>query len=338
MTLTFGSPSEYGYRQSFYFVLLFLPVLAGTTYLMLYYLVPNYLLKRRFFLFGLYTGYAVILAAWLEMMIAMGLFVLVYRYQMDQLNPKIADLGYQAGIMALVILPALAIQVTRQWYNERQVTDRLRQEKLQLQLYAREKELDYLKEQMHPHFLFNVLNSLYGLTLEKSDQAPELVLKVSGMLDYMLYRSTDDFVPLADEIEHIKNYIEIQKLRFEERLTLKIKINPDIVFYRIAPMILLPFIENSFKHGVSVSPTDSFIDISAKVKENVLHFTVINSMVANTDHNKPGVGLRNVKKRLSLLYEDKYSLKTRKTGNSFSVDLLIPVKRIPDGKVEMHDR
>lgn len=161
MVWIFGSPAEgYGYGQTLLFVLLQLPVLAGATYVVLHYLVPHFLLKRRFFLFGLYTLYVLIGAAWLELMLAMGLFVLVYEYQIELLNPKITDLGYLTGTMFLVILPALAIQITRQWYRERQVTDRLKQEKLELELYAREKELAYLKEQIRPHFLFNVLNNL----------------------------------------------------------------------------------------------------------------------------------------------------------------------------------
>lgn len=330
MVLAFGSPADYGYRQSLYFVLLLLPVLAGTTYILLYFLVPRYLLKRRFFLFGLFTGYAITVAAWLEMMIAMGLYVLVYRYEMSQLNPKITDLGYQTGIMALVILPALAIQITRQWYRERQMNDRLQKEKLELELYAREKELDYLKEQMHPHFLFNVLNNLYGLTLEKSDQAPELVLKVSEMLDYILYRSSDNRVSLSDEIEHIKNYIEIQKIRFEERLKLTMRVDPKIQLYRIAPMILLPFIENSFKHGVTASPSDSYIDISFAIRDGMLKFNVINSTVSQSDSETPGVGLNNVKKRLALLYDSRYNLKTYNKGNRYRVDLSIPLERISD--------
>lgn len=330
MVLVFGSPSEtYGYRQSLLFVLLLLPVLTGAAYLMIGYLVPRYLLKHRFYLFSLYSVYLFIAAAWMEMMIVMGLFVLVYQFQMDQLNPRITDLGYLAGAMFLAILPAVAIQITGQWYKEREVTDRLKQEKLELELYAREKELDYLKEQIRPHFLFNVLNNLYGLTLEKSEKAPELVLKMSGILDYMLYGSSKELVALENELEHIINYIDIQKIRFDDRLNLSMDIDPDTGNCRIAPMILLPFVENSFKHGVSKSASASFVDITLAVHKNRLIFTIVNSLaVAGQDSGGHGMGLENVVKRLDLLYGDHYRINYGKREDEFRVELSIPVERI----------
>lgn len=340
MVLVFGSPSEeYGYSQSLVFVLLLLPVLAGTTYLLLYFLVPKFLLKQRFFLFGLYSVYAVVGAAWMEMMIVMGLLMLMYEFRIDLLNPKITDLGYLSRTMVLVILPPVAIHITRQWYREREMNNRLRQEKLELELYAREKELDFLKEQIRPHFLFNVLNSLYGLTMEKSDEAPEMVLKVSDMLDYMLYRSSGDLVPLSDEIDHISNYIEIQKIRYEDRVKLHLEVDPDIRSYRIAPMLLLPFVENSFKHGVSKTSSGSYVDISIHIDKERLEFNVINSLVqSGKDNAEPGVGLKNVTKRLDLLYGEAYRLQTRETEYEFRVDLSLPVNRIADEEMELHDR
>lgn len=328
MVLVFGSPSDqYGYRQSIIFVLLLLPVLAGTTYLFLNYLVPQYLLKRRFLLFGLYSLYSLIVAAWLELMILVGMFVLMFELQMELLNPKITDLGYLAGTMFLIILPAVTIQATRQWYRERERSDRLKQEKLELELYARQKELDYLKEQIRPHFLFNVLNSLYGLTLEKSDKAPELVLKVSEMLDYMLYRSSAKRVPLEDEIEHITNYIEIQKIRYEDRLQLKLDISQGEKQYLVAPMLLLPFVENSFKHGFSSSSTGGFVEIRLDVVDDELHFEITNSCTDNTGNGSEGLGLKNVEKRLTLLYDENYKLHTEQSEDQFRVDLTLPVTR-----------
>lgn len=340
MVLVFGSPSdEFGYRQSLLFVLLLLPVLAGTTYLLLYVLVPRYLLKRRFFLFGLYSWYAIIAAAWMEMMIVMGLLMVVYEFQIEQLNPRITDLGYLTGAMLLAILPAAAIQVTRQWYRERETTTRLKQEKLELELYARQIELDYLKEQIRPHFLFNVLNTLYGLTLEQSDEAPEMVLKISDMLDYMLYRSSHDRVPLARELDQVTNYIELQKIRCGERLDLELHVDPGIGSCRIAPMILLPFVENSFKHGVSKSASESYIRIHLGQRDDRLQFRITNSRPpAVRNSTGPGVGLQNVKKRLHLLYGEDYRLSITESEQEFGVDLTIPVTRTRNEEMEMHDR
>lgn len=340
MVWVFGAPGAgYGYGQTAIFVLLFLPILAGATYLILNVLVPRYLLKRRFYLFALYSVYTLVTAAWIELMIAVGMFAMVYEYNVELLNPRITDLGYLTGIMFLVILPAAAIQITRQWYREREVNDRLKQEKLELELYARKKELDYLKEQMHPHFLFNVLNNLYGLTLEKSDKAPELVLKVSSMLDYMLYRSSDDRVPLSGELQHIADYLEIQKIRCGDRLTVNLQLDAVDESLHIAPMILLPFVENSFKHGVARASGQAVIDISLKVVEESIIFSVSNSLSRQTGNQSgPGVGLQNVQKRLNLLYGEAYQLNINETDQEFGVLLKLPVRKESYETMDLHDR
>lgn len=340
MVVVFGSPTEeYGYRQSLFFVLPLLPVLAGTTYLFLNFLVPRYLLKRRFFLFGLFSLYALIVAAWLEIMIVMGLFVMVYKLQMDLMNPKVTDLSYLVGTIFLIILPAIAIQATRQWYRERERSDQLKQEKLELELYARQKELDYLKEQMHPHFLFNVLNNLYGLTLEKSDKAPELVLRVSSMLDYMLYRSSDPTVPLQDELEHIWDYLEIQKIRCGGRLEVYFQSDVTNPSVRIAPMILLPFVENSFKHGVAKLSIDTYVNISVATYGETISFEVANAVAQqNGKETQTGVGLANVKKRLDLIYGSDYELEINKSEQEFRVALKLPAKHGTHEQVDLHDR
>lgn len=350
MVLLFSSPSEsYGYRQGFIFVAFLLPVLAATTYFLLYFLVPRYLLRRRFFLFGLFSLFTFIAAAWLELMIAVGLFVVVAELQIQQLNPRIAHLGYLSGAMVMAILPAVAIHITRQWYREREITERLKQEKLELELHAREKELDYLKEQIRPHFLFNVLNSLYGLTLEKSDEAPELVLKVSDMLDHMLYRGSEGAVPVHEELEHISNYIDIQKIRCGERLTVELEADA-AEGYAMAPMILLPFVENSFKHGVSGSSSDSFVHVSVRVEEAGneagdggsprLRLEVVNSLAAPKGQGESGVGLANTRKRLELLYGEDFELNTRKSDSEYRVQLTIPLTKRTEAheKMEMHGR
>lgn len=332
MVLVFGSGPN-GYRQSLLFVSLLLPVLAGCTYLIIYYLVPRYLLKRRFFLFALFTLYAVITAAWLEIMIVIGMLMLIYEYQFWMLNPRIHDIGYLTGTMALTILPAIAMHITRQWYREREANAGLRQEKLELELAARRKELDYLKEQMHPHFLFNALNNLYGLTLEKSDEAPELVLKLSRLLEYMLYESSRPLVPLCGELEHIRDYLEVQKVRCGDRLDLVWQVEGQTDRFRIAPMLLLPFIENSFKHGVSASSRKSRLYIKLHIQQGRLVGRIENSLPQKEprpDKNNHGVGLQNVRKRMQLLYGDDFRLEHEKLDHQYRVELSIPLERNGD--------
>ncbi len=328
MIMIFGPTSgDNGYLQSLVFVSLLLPVLAGATYLIIFSLVPKFLLQRRFVLFGLYTAYTFIAATWIAEMIVMGMLMLIYENQLQKINPRIHDVGYLMGTMFLVILPAIAIHITRQWYWEREVNARLKQEKLELELHARQKELDYLREQMHPHFLFNALNNLYGLTLEKSDDAPGLVLRLSELLDYILYRSDTERVPVSDEIRHLNNYLEVQKIRCGDRLNLSLDIESGMEDYAVAPMLFLPFLENSFKHGVSASSGKSYVSIRMFVKDAHLHFEIANS-IPDAKHRKPGhgVGLANVKKRLQLLYGDRYHLNTEETDNKYSVVLSIPLE------------
>lgn len=302
-------------------------------------------------MFALFTIYTFVAAAWMELMIALGLFVLVYELQVDLLNPKITDLGYLAGTMFMVILPAAAVQITRQWYNEKQANERLKQEKLEAELSANRTELAYLKEQIRPHFLFNVLNNLYGLTLEKSDEAPDLVLKVTQMLEYMLYRSAAKTVPLDEELGHLANYIGIQKIRCGEKLNVDFRTSGQTAACHIPPMLLLPFVENSFKHGVHATGDDSDVQLLCKVKDGQLIFSIRNSIPQNStdsinkkleDNRKnksQGLGLSNVKKRLKILYDDACDLNIEAERQYFQVTLSIPIKEQgnEDAYVEMPD-
>ena len=120
---------------------------------------------------------------------------------------------------------------------------------LETQLKLKEQQLNYLKMQIHPHFLFNTLNTMYGFALKKADDTPEMILKLSNLLDYLLYKVDKPFVLLADDIDHIKDYIELEKMRFNETLKIHFSTQNISENIKIAPMLLLPFIENSFKHG-----------------------------------------------------------------------------------------
>ena len=301
-------------------------------------------------MFGLLTTYTLIAAAWMELLIALGLFVLVYELQVDLLNPKITDLGYLTSTMFMVILPAAAIQITRQWYREKQANERLKKEKLEAELSANRTELAYLKEQIHPHFLFNVLNNLYGLTLEKSDEAPKLVLKVTQMLEYMLYRSAAKTVPLNEELEHLSNYIGIQQIRCGDKLTVTFSKPSSASAYQIPPMLLLPFVENSFKHGVHATGDKSEVQLTCAVENQHLIFSIRNTIPnpgkkkntttqdtnlgsqehrfyesENSNTRSNGLGLSNVKKRLDILYDDNYRLDITPGNKFFSVTLSIPI-------------
>jgi LytS/YehU family sensor histidine kinase len=198
-----------------------------------------------------------------------------------------------------------------------------------MELKLKEAELKLLKAQVHPHFLFNTLNNLYGLTLEKSDEAPKLVLQLSEILDYILYRCDEKLVSLDEELANLKNYIEIEKIRYSGKLKLSTGFPEETGTLKIAPLLLLPFVENAFKHGVSHSPGVAFIAIKIKIVETNLFFKIENSKnpaIQKDGSHSNGVGLKNVRKRLDLIYPGKNMLKIDETEETFSVNLTLQLE------------
>ena len=163
-------------------------------------------------------------------------------------------------------------------------------------------EISYLKAQINPHFLFNTLNSLYALTIQKSDLAPVAVLKLSGIMRYVVTESSQEFVTLEKEINYISDYIQLQKIRLDESVNFKYEIKGQLLNKSIAPLILIPFIENAFKYGINPDE-DSFIHISIETDEKYITLEVENSIVNTTvdETSKTEEGLRNTKKRLEII-------------------------------------
>jgi hypothetical protein len=198
-----------------------------------------------------------------------------------------------------------------------------------------ETELNFLKSQIHPHFFFNTLNNLYSLTIRKSDQAPEVVLKLSDLMSYMLYESSAATVPLEKEIVNLENYMALEKLRFGQRLTLCFDIKGDTSPVRIPPLVLLAFVENGFKHGLKGQMGPVRIDLRLEVQKEWLSFEVRNPAgeseekgpedKKSEDREPGGIGLRNVSRRLEILYGSQYDLRLERTATIFSVHLKIPL-------------
>jgi len=194
---------------------------------------------------------------------------------------------------------------------------------LTTQLQLKEQELHYLKKQIHPHFLFNTLNTIYGFALKQSKHTPDIILKLSNLLDYILYQVNKPKVSLKEEVLHIKEYIELEKIRFQD--TLKVvfstsEINEEI---QIAPMLLIPFVENAFKHG---NLEDGFlrIEICIVVTENQLDFSIKNTVLDHDLQNgKSGIGLENIRKRLELNYSDNYRLENQIKENWYVAELSV---------------
>lgn len=186
-------------------------------------------------------------------------------------------------------------------------------------------ELNFLKAQINPHFLFNTLNNLYYLAFTKSANTTEVIAKLSQMMRYMIYDSNHAKVPLSKEIEYMQNYIDLEKLRLNNQIPIDFKVegNPDNVL--IAPLIFITFLENAFKHGVSNNKPGAWVNLSIHMNGKGCLYTVENSKLSQhvNNHEKSGIGLQNVKRRLELSYPDAHTLRIEEKPDRYKVELNI---------------
>jgi two-component system LytT family sensor kinase len=188
-----------------------------------------------------------------------------------------------------------------------------------------EAELRALKTQVNPHFFFNTLNSLYSLSLDKSDKAPELILKLSELMRYVIYESKDDLVSLEKQLEFLESYVYLERLRCPDYLRIEFLVHGENYNLKVAPLLFIAFIENAFKHGSKDRETNPFIEINLDLNRNdKISLSIENSVDAGyTTKIKGGVGLENVKKQLELLYAGKYLLNIIESPNRYKVELTI---------------
>lgn len=223
-----------------------------------------------------------------------------------------------------VVAIGTAIKMTVDWIQYKNKTTEL--EKVNL-----ETELAFLKSQIQPHFFFNTLNNLYSLTLDKSNKAPYTVLKLSELMSYVIYDAKQKRVPLVNEIKHIQNYLDLEMLRYGERLNVDLEISGEIGGHFVPPVLLLPFIENSFKHGTRLIGQDIPILISLHVEDHRLTFiTENNKSVGPIADNglqtyNHGVGLQNTKRRLKLIFGNDYTLDLNEGEDKYRTVLNIPL-------------
>lgn len=182
-------------------------------------------------------------------------------------------------------------------------------------------ELQLLRAQINPHFLFNTLNNLYSLTLEKSDYAPATVVKLSELMRYMLETSRHEESALHAEINFIRNYLTLEKLRLNSRATIDFEVVGEPQQKTIASLLFVPFIENAFKHGINATVGDAFLYSQLRIEENELYFFIENSISTKLVEENSGTGLENVRRRLHLLYPDRHQLTIENMGTKFVVNL-----------------
>lgn len=320
----FFSIGNTSFKNSFSFSLFLMPITIATTYVFIYKLIPDYLISKRYIRFALYSIYTLIISAYL--VVASVFFSLIYlsSFEYSEMNPATKNIILVLGAVYLIVFVISAFKLLKLNLKQTKITKKLETKILETQLKLKEQELNYLKMQIHPHFLFNTLNTMYGSALKKADETPEMILKLSNLLDYLLYQVDKPFVSLEDEINHIEDYISLEKMRFNN--TLAITFNKDIQSKAIdvAPMLFIPFVENSFKHGTLKEGVLS-IDLSVKANSETIIFNISNSS-SNQKTHSDGIGLQNIKKRLDLLYPNRYKLDISHNDSTFKVDLELNIK------------
>lgn len=324
-TYFFGTDTK-NFNNVFAFSLFLMPITIATTYVSIYKLIPEYLVTKRYFLFAVYSLYTLIISAYLIMLSIFFSLIYLSNFKHDQMNPITKNLLFIMTGVYLIVVVVSAFKLLKLNLKNSTKANLLEKKILETQLKLKEQELHYLKMQIHPHFLFNTLNTMYGFALKKADETPEMILKLSNLLDYLLYQADKPFVSLTEEINHIKDYIALEQLRFTDRLSVSFTSKTCLGTPQISPMLFLPFVENSFKHGFIENGTLK-IDIAIACEGETIVFHIKNTS-HNTTNSKRGIGLENIKKRLELLYKDHYELKITEGNTYFEVTLSLNNKKL----------
>ncbi len=292
----------------FYAVLFHIP-LVFLVYVNLRLLIPKFLQKGRWFLYALTVP--------LLLGTTYGLHELTFEVLFPLLDTEFymvsfTDWQVLVTIFTIYLVLTTLLKLSKSWYTLQQV----QKEKLAIELRA-------LKEQVNPHFLFNSLNSIYAMSMAGNKKTPEAVLELSSLLRYMLYEAGEEQVPLSREIEMLEQYIALQQLRADDSTDIQLIVEgqPDDV--NIFPLLFFPLLENSFKHGVKTVSESAYVHLKIVVK-NGLHLTLKNNVGENKSIDSlGGIGLENVKRRLSLLYPDRHRFEVEAGDEDFTVNLSI---------------
>ncbi|MDZ4678991.1 MAG: histidine kinase [Saprospiraceae bacterium] len=297
-----------------------LPGRLLAVYVNLYVLIPFFLLKKRWFTYALSLLILMLAATGFQ-----GLFsMLLGRPGFFQGFPGDSGLPMFVQYLAVsanVVAFTGAVKILLHYLAEKRRAGQLEQERLVA-------ELQFLKTQINPHFFFNTLNNLYGLALERSDKTPELLLRLSDLMSYLLYESGAETVSLRKELDILEAFIELEKLRHGDRAAVIFEIKGEANSWRIPPLLLLPFVENAFKHGLKNGSHTCRISIALNIQTDKLCFEVRNDLLERPDvaDANAGVGLENVRRRLALLLPDRHRLETGTEEGQFFILLKIQNK------------
>lgn len=301
----------------------------GYTYIVAYWILPKYLYRKKYFAF---TGAMALITIIILMVITQADQFMIHSTSTENdisfLHLWGAFWGYTGYGPPSVCGLFIAIKILKMHYRKMEEKETLTRENANA-------ELQLLKAQVHPHFLFNTLNNIYSFTLNQSPYAAELARNLSGTLRYMITDCEASLVPLEKELKMIRDYMELEKVRYGNRLDMQMEINGECENQMIAPFLIIPFIENCFKHGASQILDRSWIKMHIFIEANTLRLKLSNNKPPDPvlPNKKGGIGLRNVQKRLELLYPQLHFLQISPAPEVFRIYIQVPLHR---GNEEIH--
>lgn len=297
-----------------------MPITLVTCFVFVYKLIPKYVLTNKLVSFVSWSLVTLLASTVLTLSFLIIVVGFVPGLTVDGMPAT--SRNYPFLLTAMFSIVAVVSFVSLWKHRQLALMDQLSLEKklAESDLTVKKQELDFLKSQLHPHFLFNSLNTIYSLALTKAKETPETILKLSDLLDYILYQVDQPTVDIKKEVDHISAYIDLEKTRFEDTLRVNFETTIDNDDYKIAPMLLMPFVENAFKHGKAIS-IEQVVNAKLVVHQDQLTFTIYNS--CSDKPYIPGLGLQNIQKRLAMLYPERHELNISQKANMFKVNLEI---------------
>lgn len=305
---------------------LWVPAFILYSYPVMFWVIPRFLLQEKYILFS------IILFLW-----AIAGYFFNYIFRMNVLFPVSNIIGYKTGnfnpwaansYLSMNVMAGFGSMIILFKYWTKKQRDFLLEQNEKIN-----SELQLLKAQVHPHFLFNTLNNIYSFSLESSPKTPRMILELSSLLSYVLYDCKANEVLLEKEIGIMKDYIELEKERYANRLEVSLNIEGEVKDKYIAPLLLLPFLENAFKHGTSLQLEKPWLSMDIAVKQQMLRCKIANSKSEFSFSRQNGIGIQNVQKRLAYLYPGKHELKINDEGNYFVVSLVLELKNVETEKI-----
>ncbi len=285
------------------------------------FLIPEWIKKRkRYWIYFLSFFLILIAGTFLKTVLAVlnPEELLTYRTDKEVHHFSVNNFALNAAFFSgFFLINSCIIKFIIDWFSSERIQRNLESER-------REMELQFLKSQLNPHFLFNSLNNIYSLAYQKSDKTADAIMKLSEIMRYMIYESNTPTVALSKEVDYLTSYIELQKIRFKDGAYIELTLNGEIDNQKIVPLMLISFVENAFKHGVVTDPAEP-VKINIIANQKILHFSVINKKNQQNKDAQGGVGLTNVERRLQLVYPDRYKLNVVNSATHYTCELMIDI-------------